>query len=520
MLVFDVYRDGAPAPTASMDLSGAYLMGQESVPIRAEIAASDGRITCKKRAEGASALALLWEVPSVGKLLLPTTRLPERRKPYNLNLELARSRMTSLIQKREDWGLFDLPAGRELADETAGAGKMFIEALKINGRDMAKSSQLADACLAKTVDLSEKTALFHADLLLARRRQTNSFARPTLGCVVDLFSHSKAYRQRLAAAFDLISLPVSWKQIEPRQGKPRFEQLDAWMDWCSRNRLAAHTGPLLSFEPDFFPDWIYIWEHDYETLREMVYEHIQRVVSRYEKRVNTWNVISAAHSYNHFNLNFEQIMELTRMSCSLVKKLAPQATVVVDVALPWGEYYARNQRTIPPMMYADMCVQSGVKFDAFGLQMFLGAATDGLYVRDLMQISTKLDEFAAFDKLLHISACQVPSNTAADKWDHWKGQAGADRAGTWRKAWDAGIQAEWIEAFYKLALSKPFVETVSWRDLADYEGHYLPHGGLCRNDLAPKPGYEAVRRIRAALTPRADGNGSADRRNGTPPQEA
>ncbi len=519
MLLFDAYRDGAPAPAAALDLSGAYLLGQEAVPIRAEIAASDGRITCKKRTEGASALALLWEVPSMGKLLLPTTRLLERQKPYNLNLELARSRMTTVVQKREDWGLFDLPSGRELADETAEAGKLFIEALKVNGHDVAKSSRLADACLAKALALSEKTALFHADLLLTRRRQTNSFARPTIGCVVDLFSHSQAYRQRLAGAFDLISLPISWKQIEPRQGKPRFEQLDAWMEWCARNRLAVHTGPLLSFEPDFFPDWIYIWEHDYETLREMVYEHIQRVVRRYAKQVHTWNVISAAHAYNHFNLNFEQIMELTRMSCSLVKKLAPRATVLVDVALPWGEYYARNQRTIPPMMYADMCVQSGVKFDAFGVQMLLGAATDGLYVRDLMQVSMKLDEFAAFEKLLHITACQVPSGTGPDVWDHWKGQAGADRAGSWHKAWDGNVQAEWVEAFCSLALSKPFVETVCWRDLADYEGHYLPHGGLCRNDLVPKPAYEAIRRIRAALAPRAVGNGPAGASNGTPPPQ-
>ncbi len=512
MLVFDVYKNGSRAKSVSLD--GAYLLGQESVPIRADLTCQDGRVVCAKRAAGASGLALLWEVPPAGRFLLSTTRLPERDEPYNLNLELARGRMMKLILKREEWGLFDYPSAEGLAAELATARKYFVEAVKASKDDPAKASQLADRCLAHAVVSSENTALFHADILLSRRQQTNCFDRPTFGCVVDLFSHSKAYQERLAGAFDFVSLPLPWKHTEPHEGQPRFEQADAWIDWALRARLPVHSGPLVSFEPDFFPEWIYLWEHDYDTLREMIYEYVQRMVTRYAGRVRVWNVISAVHAYNNFNLNFEQIMELTRMTCSLVKQLSPRAAVVIDLTMPWGEYYARNQRTIPPMMYADMCVQSGVKFDAFGLQMMLGAAADGLFARDLMQISTKLDEFAGFGKALHVTACQVPSDTKADPWDHWKGDAKTEHAGSWRKPWAPAVQADWLAAFYKLALSKPFVETVCWRDLADYEGHYMPHGGLCNRNLTAKPAYDILRRLRSAVGRRS----SADSRRAARPQ--
>jgi hypothetical protein len=498
MLIFEAYRDGAPAKT--VDLAAAHLLGAESVPMRSEISAKAGRITCQKRAEGAAALALMWEAGSAGRLLLATTRLPEREQPYNLNVELARARLMLLIQKREDWGLFDYPDGAALSEELDKIRKLFVQALAVLGEG-GEAAQLADECLTQAVELSEQTALFHASIFLKRRRSRGG-ERPTLGCVVDPASFSEPVVQRLGEAVDFVSLPMPWRFTEPREGQSDYARLDAWMDWAQRKQMPILGGPLLSFEPGFFPDWIYIWEHDFETLRDMMYEHVQVLVNRYGKGVMAWNVISAAQAYNAFGMNFEQMMELTRTSCAAVKQLVPRATVLVDLALPWGEYYAANPRTIPPMMYADMCVQSGVKFDAFGVRLLLGAPEEGLFVRDLMEVSTKLDEFAGFGKPLHVTACQVPGSVEIDKADHWSGEKPAAAAGRWHLPWGEQVQADWADAFYQLALSKPFVDTVSWLDLSDGPGHYLASGGLCTASLQPKSVYEHLRQLRSALAPR------------------
>ncbi len=369
MLIFDAYRNGSLVK--SVDLSGAYMQGPESVPLRGEITAKGGRITCEKRTEGPAALSLMWDAGSAGRLLLSTTRLPEREQPYNLNVELARLRLMLLIQKREDWGLFDYAEAASLSEELDRVRKLFVQALSLLDKP-AEAAKLADECLVQAVELSEQTALFHASIFLKRRRPRTS-DKPTLGCVVDPAGFSEQAGQRLLEAVDFISLPMPWRYTEPREGETDLSGLDAWVDWAFKHQMPVLAGPLLSFEPGYFPDWIYIWENDYETLRDMMYEHVQNLVKRYAKGVFAWNVISAAAAYSAFGMNFEQVMEVTRTCCAAVKQLSPRSAAIVDLAMPWGEYHATNPRTIPPMMYADMCVQSGVKFDAFGVRILMGA---------------------------------------------------------------------------------------------------------------------------------------------------
>ena len=498
MLRFDVYRNGVPAE--HVDLSGAYVFGQDRIPVRADLAAAKGQIRCLKRVPGACGLALLWEAGQAGRLMLPTTRLPERKAPYCLNLELARARMMALVQKREEWGLFDYADASELNEEFAEVRGRFLEALKCT--DPPEAARLADAALAQGVVLGEKMALFHADVLLERRREGNAAGRMGFGCMVDLLSGAERYRRLVAEAFDVVSVPTTWKKLADKERSYRWEHVDDWVNWAAANRRTIYAGPLVSFDPADVPQWLYIWEHDYEALRETIYDHIHRVVRRYKPKVRLWRVVSGLHAYNSFNLSFEQIMELTRLSCSVVKKLAPRSVVLIELVLPWGEYHARNQRTIPPLLYADMAVQSGIKFDAFGLQIYQGLPQDGMYVRDLMQLSALLDDFVSLGMPLHITGMQVPSDISADAWDAWGGAMRSGDAGHWHVVWNQRLQAEWLQAVSRIALSKPFVETVCWRDLADYEGHYLPHGGLCRNDLTAKTAYKELRALRGALRPR------------------
>ena len=500
MLRFNVYRDGKPA--GDIDLAGMYLFGQDAIPVRADVTAEGGRISCVKHIPGACGLALLWEAGKSGRLLLPTGRLMDRAEPYNLNVELARAQVARLIQKREDWGLFDYPEAEALNREFNSVRKGFVESLK--PADPAEASVLADKALDEAVTLGEKITLFHADIFLKRRKALGPAAtRTSFGCRVDLFSTAEGYKERLRDAFDFITIPIPWKHTEPKERQYEYTQIDAWLNWAAGTRKPVHAGPLLSFEPAHVPEWLYIWEHDYETLRDLIYEHIERVVTRYQRHVSVWKVVSGIHAHNGFNLNFEQLMELTRMSCLLVKKLAPHSHVMIELVMPWGEYYARNQRTIPPLLYADMVVQSGVKFDAFGVRLMMGAPVDGYYVRDLLQVSSMLDEFVSMHKTVHVTACEVPSAVTADAWDAWAGKAPVKKAGHWHTPWSPRLQAEWLQAFCRIGISKPFVESICWRDLADYEGHYMPHGGLCQNDMTPKLAYKELRNFRAHLTSEA-----------------
>ena len=486
MLRFNVNRNGRSV--GELDLASAYLLGSDGVALRAELEFRDSLLVCAKRADGPAGLALLWPIPDCGAILLETGRLMDRDRPYSLPLELVRGRLTRINQKREDWGLFDFEGIEPVADQIDQARDLFIEGLKADS--VAEQSRFSEQALKLAFVAGERLSQFHADLFLERRKQTRAFSKRVFGCTIDLANTGEGYRRRLREAFDFACLPIPWRLVEPTHQEQDWRVLDSWVEWMAKFRIPIKMGPLVSFDEDHIPDWLTKYESDFESVRNLIFEHVRRVVERYGSYVYQWDVVSGLHAANAFSFSFEQLMELTRVTVSLVKQLAPRAQAVIDLVEPWGEYYARNQRTIPPMLYADMVVQSGVGFDGLGAQFLFGAPKDGMFVRDMFQISDRLDRLGNQGKPVHVTAVQVPSKPLAG--------GTMSSGGCWLKPWDETVQAGWLKEFCTIAMSKPFVETVTWRDLADRpERSAMPHGGLLRRDLAPKPAFKVLKDLRA-----------------------
>ncbi len=495
MLTFAVYKDGKYAD--SVDLSGTYVVGSDDIPLRAEISFKDGMILCDKRAAGPAGLAISWDVAGVGKILVETVRLQERKKPYILQVELVRGRLLRITQKLEEWGLLDFEGTEEIVEEVTEGRELLIQALQ--AEDPAESAALADEALSVSVQASEALCHFHADMFLSRRIHTGGFTRRLFGCSVSPDPPTEQARQGISKAFDFVTVPVSWREVEPSEQTFNWKPLDAWVELLAKHRIPMKGSTLLSFDERSVPDWLYVWEHDFDTIRDLAFEHIRRVINRYGLYIQVWDVVSGLHANSCFTFSFEQLMELTRMAAALTKQVAPRAMAIVDIVAPWGEYYARNQRTIPPLLYADMVVQSGVNLDAFGLQFYFGPGVDGMFVRDMFQISSMLDQFAKLNRPLHITAVQVPSACTQAGTGAGDGRRLATTGGSWHGPWSEQIQSEWLVEFLEIALSKSFVDSVSWHELADHPNQLMPHGGLLRSDLVPKAAYHELVRMRAEL---------------------
>src|SRR6201999_179213 len=127
-----------------------------SVPIAGEVIFRDGLLHAGLADEHALGVALLWEVTGQGSYHLETTRLQSRQEPYNLNVELARFRLMKIVQKQEDWNLFDLPQGEKLERFGARlqeAQLLFTDALGRLHEPPAAARQ-ADKALDIAVELS------------------------------------------------------------------------------------------------------------------------------------------------------------------------------------------------------------------------------------------------------------------------------------------------------------------------------------------------------------------------------
>jgi hypothetical protein len=557
MLNFAVFDQDGPA--ADWPLRQAYLFGPGEIPVQAEIRYEGGVVQCEKPSPDAAGLAVQVDVEGVpggssvrlGLLLLRTTLLPPRPEPYLLMLELARHRIMLLLNKLEDWGLFDLPAEHRIIrqlEQARGEFTAALVALSHNGSDsaepgahlpaMLRADAAARRSLALALDASEQLALIDADRILKFRLDGSLYARaaakaaesysadrvtaesavkssegvgvvlpgvPLLGCSVSAEVHSEALMRAVSGAFDFINLPMRWNEMEPSEGKYAFTKTDKWIEWAVRTaKIPVSAGPLIDFREIAVPEWLYIWEHDYETLRELVYEHVKNVVTRYRRTVTRWTVCSGLHVNETFAMSLERMMDLTRICALLVRKLQPTAKVQVEVVHPWGEYFARNRRSLPPTMYAEMVTQAGIAVDAFGLRIQMGDPAPGRLVRDMAAFSDLLDRYAEFERPIAVSAIGAPSETLTPELPRRKKDREAPpiEAGFWRGSgggWSPEAQARWATQAVSIALAKPYVHSVCWQDLYDSPLADMRAGGVVTESGVPKPALAALGEVRKLL---------------------
>ena len=397
---FHVFENGRLVE--KFTLCGAYVFGTDGISVRrTQIGFKKGLIECAKPNLETAGLALLWPIEGFGKILLSTTCLPDRERPYNLNVEITRAKLMQIVDKREDWAF--LQNTKRSAQASKEAQSLFIQAIQ-NIADAPLASKLADESLKKAMVLAEELAMSQSYSLFASRGKSHGFGRGCLGCRVDpkLVGNPK-YVEGLLSLFGSVTIPINWAEMEPKRGMYDFTTTDACVNALAKKKVSISAGPLLCFSKVALPKWLLNSGFDFEKIRETAYQFITAVVARYGAFVRTWNVVSGLNVYNHFGFRFEEILEMTRAANMAVKQGSERALKIIEITNPWGEYYATVSNSIPPLIYMDMVVQSGVSFDGFGLQMRFGRNQAGMHIRDMMQISALVDHFAPISKPLYIT---------------------------------------------------------------------------------------------------------------------
>jgi hypothetical protein len=123
-----------------------------------------------------------------------------------------------------------------------------------------------------------------------------------------------------------------------------------------------------------------------------------------------------------------------------------------------------------------------------------------MFMRDLFQLSTLLDKFATLGRPLFLTAVGAPGQAGPDMGDETGHRLDPAAGGRWHRPWDPQLQADWMEAVYTLALSKPYIESIAWANLADIRPS-LPGGGLLDDMMHPKPALQRLSQLREKIKP-------------------
>jgi hypothetical protein len=92
-------------------------------------------------------------------------------------------------------------------------------------------------------------------------------------------------RKTCADVFNLCSLPLAWKDIEPKMGQSNFYELDRTVAWCGENQMAVMMSPLIS---DLnYPSWA---PNDEEHALAALRVHIFNCVKHFTGTVKYWEV--------------------------------------------------------------------------------------------------------------------------------------------------------------------------------------------------------------------------------------
>jgi len=490
----------APAATAvTSAIRGAYLIGKEDLPVPGSVgtatvggAGGVAGLSCRKSFAGSAALSVPVECGPLGVLQLRTCLLPDREAPYSLETELARRRIMLLLNKIEEWGWSDLSADDPIMRGLDKSRELFTQALTAPAGSGANAARE-----------SLRTALVAGELLAMRDAQRRLMARladddrPQVGVAVHADQFAEPLQKVVSATADFVHVPLRWSKIEPEEGRFDFTRKDRWVEWAVRHaKLPVSGGPVIDLTPRGCPEWLHVWNHDYESLREFAYEHAKRVVTRYRRTVSRW-VIAGGLNVNHgFTLTVEQMVDLTRVAVMTVRKLHPAAPVFVEISEPFGEHAFSNTQSVAPLLFAELVLGSGVQVDGFALRVQMGeqrSSNGGRWARDMLELSAMLDTYAEFEKPLHVSAIGCPSGPA-------NGTADGGSAGFWRAAWSPESQVSWMEHALLVALSKPQVKSVCWQQLFDTpDGPDMPLGGLVTVDGRAKPALKRLGEITAGL---------------------
>ena len=266
---------------------------------------------------------------------------------------------------------------------------------------------------------------------------------------------NRLYEDGLTHLFNLVTVPLYWSAIEPRQGRREFDTLDRMLRWAEKKNLSVKGDPLLLDET--VPRWTA--EMAPSGAREAAESHVRGLVARYAGRVDWWDILTPIAGNIRVGPAAAASDEVVRWAASA----GPKGGLILH-----DPDARRLAQRVAALQAAGLPV-AGVGVLA---HQHAGAWPVDLVRRTLDEAASARTPRGDAGLPVHVSAITI--------------LGGPDQETE---------QAEAVRRFYTEAFARPEVASISWWDLSDAFAWQNAPGGLLRADLSPKPAYEALDRL-------------------------
>ncbi len=459
------------------------MSGIESIPWQSQNTWIGDELVVSRSESDSGCLYVPWLLSRRGPLVLSTATLMERPRPYLLEVELARGTVHELREHLASWKSVGLVVRDDIVAGLKQAMAAFAAAASKQAQPEVAARFACDA-IEQGVELSYALGRSYAEQALAVRRQSGQQLTTLLGAHLGPFALTPRIAGEVSAAFNLASIPMSWREIEAHEGRRDWATSDAQIEWSQRAGLKVCGGPLLRLHPSGIPDWMYLWENDYENLLAFMLDHVKAVVMRYRGRVHLWQCASRINVGNLLGLGEEERLRIVVRIVELIRSLDPRTPVVATFDKPWAEYIARESWDLSPLHFADALVRADIGLAGIGLELNIGTGPEASLPRTPLAFSRLFDHWSLLG--VPIMVITSSANSLASR----PPPVGAPPEPPGSR------QREWVEDFMPLMLAKNSVQVVVWNQIDDAVHSDFPESGLVDRRGAGKPALAALQKLR------------------------
>lgn len=465
----------------------AYLTGMEAVPFQSSNFWEGDQIVIARDVRESGSFNILWPVPERGPLLLSTASLMERPRPYLLPVELARGQLHRLRNQHAMWQSMGLAIPPPCDAMLRTVHTQLAQAATQQSNPAAASAQAEEAIVTALAAGDALAAAYVTQVLKLRHEQVPQLGT-LLGGALPSLAFSEQGTRLFTSAFNAAMLPLSWRTIEPVEGEFDWSTPDRQFQWLKGKSLKVCAGPLVRLETSSLPDWLYLWEDDFEAIQSAIQQFITAVVTRYRGQVQVWHCAAGLNLPTGLSLSEEQKLRLSVLAIDAVRRTDPRTPVIVSFDQPWGEYLQQEEMDLPPYHFADALVRADLGLSGVGLEMNVGYMPGGTLPRDILELSRLIDRWSTLGVPL-LAFVTAPSSSAPCPMALLKTRIVND-------AMTPALEVEQMRPWIEMLVAKQSVHAVFWSQLADAEPHRWPHGGLLDAQGGMKPILTALAELR------------------------
>ena len=464
------------------------------IPRLTKIEVQEDLLLVRPEIKGTGTVHIPMFHPRYGIVLRSTETIQQRKKPYLLLKELGRGELGRLVRLLHEWKTLGFVPSEALSREIRGMVHSFgvmatsDETLPATGR---VASELFESLVSMETHLMDQ---YFEQVLIALQKKHllsnvplgiflgRNVTEDLLETIHSILNHD-GIRPLFHETFQHVAATPPWKSVEPYPGKFHWESVDRYFKLVEKHGKKLVVGPILSFDPDFLPQWVREKIDNRETFENAAIHYTIEFVKRYAQRSSQW--IVAGDFFSSPKCGFS-IGRGVALICDLIREVkyaVRDKDVLVTIDQPCGDYYRTNDCPLPFIAIVES-LASVRSLDGFLLDLKLGMGPQDTLPRDPLFLNRLFDQWGIWGKKLFLSL-SVPS-----RWDIFQ-ESHTDH-------WHKQVQLEWVIRMILLSLTRQNIHGIFWNPLLDISGKQSD--GLIGIDGQIKPVFHKIASLRQSRT--------------------